>query len=59
MTLEGFQTLRRYAERIGDREPDAFGAHVHTEDSPRTPGLGGIGLVGRHLAIICRSQLLR
>ena len=59
LTLESFQALSRDTERVGDREPDASRTYIHPQNSFRTPCAGGIGLVGRHLAIICRSQLLR
>jgi len=54
--MEGFQSLRRYAQRVGNGEADPLRTNVQTQNSRRTPP-GVSSLVRRHLAIICRIHI--
>ena len=58
LPLQGIQSLRRDTQRVGDGKPDPLRAYIQAQDSWRSPDSGGIGLVGRHLAIICRIHFL-
>jgi len=54
LPLEGFQPLRCNAERVRDGQPNPARAYIQAQDPRRTLRCWGVGLVERHLAIICR-----
>ena len=57
LPVKRFQSLCGNAELVGNGQPDPLRTYIQAQNSRRTPRHRRIGLVRRHLAIICRTHI--